>query len=61
MFYDPSLLVQSYVMLCSSCMQKKKEIETLKILLKRKGKKDQTNAVFIKRQKNNPGYLPIDH
>jgi len=39
----------------------KKEIETLKILLKRKGKKDQTNAVFIKRQKNNPGYLPIDH
>jgi len=39
----------------------KKEIETLKILLKRKGKKDQANAVFIKRQKNNPGYLPIDH
>ena len=41
--------------------RKQKEIETLKILLKGKRKKDETNAVFIERQKNNPGYLPIDH
>jgi hypothetical protein len=31
------------------------EIETLEILLRVKERKDESNAVFIKRQKNNPG------
>jgi hypothetical protein len=31
------------------------EIETLEVLLRVKERKDESNAVFIKRQKNNPG------
>jgi hypothetical protein len=44
----------SFYVLRSVC-RNEGEIETLEILLRVKERKDESNAVFIKRQKNNPG------